>query len=309
MTENIQVITGAFGFSGKYIAARLLKEGVEVRTVTNSPDRKNSFNGQVKAFPFNFDKPDLLVRSLEGASVLYNTYWVRFNHKAFTHKEAVNNTLKLFDAAKKAGVERIVHVSITNASDKWGLEYFADKALLEEALINSGMSYAILRPAVLFGEEDILINNIAWMLRKFPFFGVFGDGQYKIQPIFVDDLAELAVEQGSTRENAVIEAIGPETFTYKGLVEEIGRLIGRESPVVSIPPRLGYLFSKLGGMILKDNIVTKEEIKGLMEGTLAVEAPPAGHTRLTDWVREHAQSVGASYSSELARRRDRRMEY
>lgn len=307
--KAIHVITGAFGFSGKYIAKRLLKTGCEVRTVTNSPDRENPFNGQVKAYPFNFDKPVLLARSLEGATVLYNTYWVRFNHSTFSHKEAVRNTLALFEAAKMARVERIVHVSITNPLENWGLEYFSDKAHLEKALMTSGMSHAILRPAVLFGEEDILINNIAWILRRFPIFGVFGDGKYKIQPIHVDDLAALAVEQGQSRKNTIIEAIGPETFTYLELVSKIGRIIGKNRPIVPIPPAIGYLASKIFGLILRDNIVTREEIKGLMAGTLAVDAPPAGQTRLTDWVARHADSVGAHYASELARRRNRRMGY
>jgi NADH dehydrogenase len=106
-------------------------------------------------------------------------------------------------------VQRIVHVSITNPSEESPLEYFSGKARLEQALAATAMSYAILRPTVLFGKEDILINNIAWALRRLPVFGVFGDGHYRLQPIYVDDLAQLAVEQGANRENVVIDAIGP----------------------------------------------------------------------------------------------------
>ncbi len=171
---------------------------------------------------------------LEGVKVLYNTYWVRFNHRLFTHADAVRNSLTLFEAAKKAGVERIVHVSITNPSSETSLEYFQGKAILEKAVIDSGLSYAILRPAVLFGKEDILINNIAWALRKLPVFGVFGDGNYGIQPIYIDDFADLAVKQGELREDSIINAVGPELFTYKELVKTIGRLIGKNRPVISV---------------------------------------------------------------------------
>ena len=158
-SQELHVVTGAFGYSGKYIAARLLNEGHRVRTITNSPNRKNPFGGQVEAYPFNFDAPDKLVESLRGATVLYNTYWVRFNYKTdFKHALAVENTRKLFDAAKRAGVERIVHVSITNPSEDSPLEYFSGKAKLERALIEPGLSYAILRPTVLFGKEDVLVN-------------------------------------------------------------------------------------------------------------------------------------------------------
>ncbi|MEW5984499.1 MAG: NAD(P)H-binding protein [Acidobacteriota bacterium] len=214
----LTVVTGAFGYSGKYIAGRLLAAGARVRTLTNSPQRRNPFGAAVEAHPYNFDRPDDMVRSLQGASVLINTYWVRFDHADFTHAAAVRNTLRLFDAAQRAGVRRIVHVSITNPSPHSALPYFRGKAELESALRESEVSYAILRPTVLFGREDILINNIAWMLRRFPVFGVFGDGRYKLQPIFVDDLAGLAVEEASSSENVVRDATGPETFTYRELV-------------------------------------------------------------------------------------------
>lgn len=159
----------------------------------------------------------------------------------------MRNSLTLFEAAKKAGVERIVHVSITNPSSETSLEYFQGKAILEKAVIDSGISYAILRPAVLFGKEDILINNIAWALRKLPVFGVFGDGNYGIQPIYIDDFADLAVKQGELREDSIINAIGPESFTYKELVKTIGKLIGKNRPVISVPPLIGYIFAKAVG--------------------------------------------------------------
>ena len=210
-------VTGAYGYSGKYIAQRLLDKGQSVITLTNSPHRANPFGERVRAYPLNFDDPQALADSLKGVSVLYNTYWVRFNHKSFTHADAVRNTVTLFNAAILAGVRRIVHVSITNPSLDSHLEYFQGKADLEEALQASGLSYSILRPTVLFGKEDILINNIAWALRRLPVFGVFGDGRYRLQPIYVDDLAEIAVDQGQRQEDTTINAIGPETFTYRWL--------------------------------------------------------------------------------------------
>jgi NADH dehydrogenase len=174
---------------------------------------------------------------------------------------------------------------------------------LEAALQNLGVSYAILRPTVLFGKEDILINNIAWILRKFPVFGVFGDGRYRLQPIYVDDLARLAVEQGQQRENVIINAIGPETFTYRELVETIGRIIGKERPLLSIPPWLGYIVGWLVGKLVNDVVVTRPEIEGLMADLLYVDSPPAGQTKLTDWARQHANELGREYASELGRRR------
>jgi uncharacterized protein YbjT (DUF2867 family) len=307
---QLHVVTGAFGYSGKYIAARLLKEGQRVRTITNSPNRPNPFGDQVEAFPFNFDAPEKLADSLRGATTLYNTYWVRFNYRTdFEHALAVENTRKLFDAAKQAGVQRIVHVSITNPSEDSPLEYFSGKATLERALIESGLSYAILRPTVVFGKEDILINNIAWALRHLPVFGVFGDGAYKLQPIYVDDLAALAVTQGKLRENRIVDAIGPETFTYRELVRALGEIIGARRPIIGVPPWFGYAVGSAISRMQGDVFITREEIDGLMRGLLCTDSPPAGATRLTDWARANAATLGVKYASELARRKNRNEAY
>jgi len=307
--EETHAITGAFGYSGKYIAQRLLEEGRQVVTLTNSPARANAFRGRIAAHPFNFDRPEKLVESLKGVRVLYNTYWVRFNHPTFTHASAVQNTLTLFNAAREAGVERFVHVSITNPSIDSPLEYFRGKAELEEALIASGLSYAILRPAVIFGKEDILINNIAWILRRFPVFGIFGDGNYRLQPIYVDDMALLAVEQGRRRENVIINAIGAETFTYRELIRAIGEIIGKNRFLVRVPDSVGLIVGRLLGAIVDDVVITRDEIEGLVADLLYVDAPPAGNTRLTEWARLNAQDLGRRYASELARRRDRERSY
>ncbi|MBI2890076.1 MAG: NAD(P)H-binding protein [Nitrospirae bacterium] len=312
-SARVHTVTGAFGYSGKYIAARLLDRGIEVQTLTNSVDRANPFGGRVRAYPMNFDDTRGLVKALSGSDVLYNTYWVRFNYSggkvSFLHSVAVENTKKLFAAAREAGVRRVVHVSITNPSKDSPYEYFRGKAELEEALIGSGLSYAILRPTVLFGEEDILINNIAWLLRRFPVFGVFGGGTYRLQPIYVDDLAELAVRYGASRQNLVVDAIGPETFTYRELVRTIGEIIRKRRPILSIPNRLGLLAGRLVGAWVGDVTITGEEIRALSADLLHTSSPPAGKTRLTEWAWAHKDTLGVRYSSELARRRDRRKSY
>ena len=300
---EIHAVTGAFGYSGRYIARRLIRADKTVRTLTNSPDRTGEFQSQLQVCPLSFDDPKRLTESLQDVSVLYNTYWVRFNHQNFKHSIAVENTMKLFEAAKKAGVKRIVHTSITNPSLDSPLEYFSGKATLEQALIDSGIAYTILRPTVLFGKEDILINNIAWMLRRFPAFGVFGDGKYKLQPIFVDDFAALAVEKGNSNENEIVNAIGPEMFSYRELVTTMaGIILDKKRTIISIPDWFGLAVGKTIGLFTGDVVITKAEIDGLKSNLLYVDAPPAGMTQLTDWLREHRETVGTCYVSELSRR-------
>jgi len=298
-------VTGVFGYSGHYIARRLLAAGHSVVTLTNSLKRDNPFGEKVQVFPFNFNRPELLTESLRGTDALINTYWVRFDHRLFTHSEAVANTKILFQAAKAAGVRRIVHVSITNPDIHSELPYFSGKAELESALTSLGLSYCILRPTVLFGKEDVLINNIAWSLRHLPVFGIFGNGNYKLQPIYVDDLAAAAVEKATGERNEIINAIGPETFTYRELVETVKREVRVNRLIISVPPNFGYWACRVVGLLVRDVIITRQEIQGLMEGRLFVDAPPLGATKLTEWVDRHKNTIGHQYTSEMARRVDR----
>ena len=308
-STQLHAVTGAFGYSGQHIARRLLEAGHRVRTLTSSPGRPGSLQGQVEVAPLCFQDPAGLRQALQGVQVLHNTYWVRFNHRTFTHANAVQNTRALFQAAQDVGVERVVHVSITNPSANSDLEYFRGKGQLEEALASSGLSHAILRPAVLFGGDDILVNNMAWAVRHLPVLGVFGDGGYRLQPIHVEDLAGLAVTHAGHQDDVVVEAIGPEPYTFRGLLELLCKVLGRSRPVLPVPPRLGYLLAWGMGRLLQDVLLTWEEIEGLMADLLYVDAPPAGTERLSVWARAHAGTLGLRYASEMARRRHRRRSY
>ena len=291
-------VTGAFSYSGKYITKRLLEGGEEVITLTGHPNRPDPFGGKVKAYPLDFDETSM-TRSLQGVDVLVNTYWVRFDKGENTQPRAVENTSKIINAAKAAGIRRVVHISITNPSADSHLPYFWGKAANEKAVMESGMSYAILRPTVLVGDEDILINNIAFLLRRFPFFGLPGDGSYKLQPVYVDDLAELAVEGVYCEENYVIDAVGPDIFTFKEMVELIGEKIDAKRPLMSVPPRLALLAAQFLSILVNDVILTPEEVDGLMAGLLVSKESPRGKTHLRDWLEANKEKVGVKYASEL----------
>lgn len=294
-------VTGAFSYSGKYITSKLLERGEEVITLTNHPNRPDPFDGKVKAFPLNFSNKEELTNNLRRVDALVNTYWVRFDKGSNTQPKAVRNTKVLVDAAVKAGVKRIVHTSITNPSADSHLPYFWGKAANEKFMIDSGMSYAILRPTVLFGKEDILINNIAWLLRKLPIFGLPGDGSYKLSPVYVDDLAELAVEAVYKKENYIWDAVGPDEFTFKEMVEWIEKTVGKKRLLVPFPPRLALFAAQILSLFVNDVMLTPEEVDGLMANLLISKEPPRCKTSLKDWLRENKNTVGKNYASELAR--------
>ena len=293
-------VTGAFSYSGKYIAKHLLERGEEVITLTGHPNRPDPFGGKVKAYPLDFDEANM-TRSLQGVDVLVNTYWVRFDKGENTQPRAVENTRRLVDAAKAAGVKRIVHISIANPSAESHLPYYWGKAANEKAVIETGLSYAILRPTVLVGKEDILINNIAFLLRHLPFFIIPGDGSYGIQPVYVEDLAELAVVAVYRRDNYVIDAVGPDSYTFKELVQLIGEKIGAKRPLISVPPRLALLAAQFLSLFVGDVILTPEEVEGLMANLLVSKEPARGKTAFKDWLEANKATVGKKYASEIKR--------
>ena len=180
---------------------------------------------------------------MQGAGVLCNTYWVRFGRGRTSFDQAMENTKVLVDAAARSGVGRIVHFSVVNASTESGLTYFRDKGRVEETLKGLGILCAIIRPTLVFGAGDLLFNNMAWALRSFPAFPVFGSGDYAVQPIYAEDLAARSVAAGSLTENLFAYAVGPETFSFEGLLRLLTETVG--APV------------RLVGLMLRDVALTK----------------------------------------------------
>lgn len=293
--SEMNIVTGAFSYTGQYITRRLLSLGNEVRTLTRNPDCKNPFSDQVAAFPFNFDRPSDLRESLRGVATFYNTYWIRFPYGESTFEKAVENTKLLIEAAKGAGVERFIHISITNASKDSSLPYFWGKGVVEEAIIQSGLSYAIIRPTVIFGPEGILINNIAWLLRKFPIFAIPGSGEYKLQPVFVEDVAEIAVNAAQKDENIIIDAAGPEIYTFGKLVRLIAKKTHSKALIVHFKPERAFFLSQSVDWLVKDVLITRDELKGLMASLLVSESPPTGWKSFSDWLEENKRTVGTQY--------------
>ena len=125
------LVTGAFSYSGARSRSNCWIPGADVRTLTFHPDRAHPLRRAVETLAYRFDDPAALARSLEGVSTLFNTYWVRFDHGHTTFANAVENSRTLFHAAERAGVARIVHVSITNPALDSPLPYFRGKALVE----------------------------------------------------------------------------------------------------------------------------------------------------------------------------------
>lgn len=295
-------VTGAFSYTGRHVAERLLKAGHSVVTLTNHP-RDTAIDGHpVEVHPLDFSDPSRLEDALAGTDVLFNTYWVRFTHGRVTFESAVRNSGVLIGAARSAGVGRIVHVSIANPSADSPSPYYRGKAAVEELVRASRLPYAIVRPTVIYGHGDVLVNNIAWMLRHSPVFGIPGNGRYGIQPVFIDDYAQLLVEVATARDGSVeMDAVGPDVFEFRELVRTIKRAVNARCVVVSLPPALALAGARLFGLLVRDVVLTEGEVQELMDGVLVSRGPATCPTPFSSWLSEEASTLGCAWSSELGR--------
>ena len=301
--SGFDVVTGAFSYSGAAIATELQAAGRRVRTLTGHPGRvpETGAASDIEVRPLDFTDPALLAESMRGAETLYNTYWVRFAHGGVDHPVAVARSRVLFQAAAEAGVRRIVHVSITNPSADSPYPYFRGKAAVEQALRDLDVSHAVLRPAILFGGNGVLINNIAWLLRRVPVFAVGGTGAYRIRPIHVDDLARLAVRAADSPATEIIDAVGPERPAFLALVDTIRAAVGSHSRVVRVPGPLIPPVARVVGLALRDTLLTAEEYQAMADGLADTDGPATGEIALSQWIADHKDTLGRSYANELTR--------
>jgi len=299
--RSFDVVTGAFSFTGRFIARRLMTLERPIKTLTNHPQRSGFEEIKADVAPLQFADRDALVESLRGADVLYNTYWVRFHHGKVRFGDAVANTRILMGAARDAGVRRVVHISVSNPSEESPLDYYAGKARAERAVRESGLPWAIIRPTLIFGQGDILINNIAWLLRRLPVFGIPGRGDYRLQPVAGEDVAEIATWAAEQSDNVTVDAAGPDIIYYSEMVESIAIAVGRHPRFLYLAPHNALRAAKVIGRFVNDVMLNEPELEGLMQELLVSHERPRGTRRLDNWLLTNADSIGATYASELDR--------
>lgn len=294
-------VTGSFGFTGRAITERLLDAGHEVVTLTRRSGVGDPLASRIEVRPFDTARPAEVAANLAGVDTLFNTYWLRFPRGGSTFEGAVARSAALLSAAREAGVRRVVHLSVVNAAPDAETPYVRAKAALEAVVRSSGLEWVIVRPTLTYGPGDILINNLAWALRRFPVYGIPGLGRYTVQPVHVDDVARICIEAAAGEPGRVVDAAGPETLEYRALVELVRTAIGSRSLVLPMPGALVLATAKVLGLVVRDVVLTGDEIRELTSSLLTSHQPPLGTIRVTDWVRANAESLGRRWASELAR--------
>ncbi len=298
------LVTGAFGYTGSRIAQRLLDAGRSVATVTRRAPGNHQLEARIERLPYHFDE-QALTRSLDGVDTVYVTYWMRFPRGDATWDEMVANVARLAEAAARAGVRRLVYVSVTNARLDSSTAYFRAKAAAEDAVraaaAGSALTTAIVRPTLLYGPNDILINNMAWTLRRLPLFGIPGNGGYRVQPVHVDDVAQLCIRQAALDDNTEIDAAGPEALTFNEIVGAVRGAVGSRALLLHLPVPLVLATTRVIGRAVGDVVLTRDEIRELMESLLVGNDGVTCPTAFSEWVAAHGGEIGRRYDSELRR--------
>jgi uncharacterized protein YbjT (DUF2867 family) len=296
-------VTGAFSYSGGVIAGRLLDAGYEVVTLSRGPAPPgHRLSGRIAVEPLQFRDQDALMRALAGSEVLFNTYWIRFGRGGATFAGAVERSRVLFEAARRAGVGKIVHLSVTNPSADSPLGYFRGKAAVERALAETMPDHAVIRPSLVFGgREEILVNNMAWLLRRLPVYAVPGDGRYRVQPVSVEDVADLALAAAEGTGASVTDAVGPEVYSFDEFLRLLGRTVAGRARLVHLPPPVVVTLGGLLGRVMGDVMITREELAALTSELLVSSGQPTGTRSFAGWLPGQADWLGRRYANELRR--------
>jgi uncharacterized protein YbjT (DUF2867 family) len=292
------VVTGAFSNAGMAVAAELIRRGWFVRTLTNhSPPTGSS----IRATPLRFE-PDLLRAALNGADAFVNTYWIRFPYGGVTFETAVRNSRVLIEAARAAGVQRFVQVSVSNADENSALGYYKHKAVVDREVRESGLSYAIVHPTLIVGPKDVLTNNMAWFLRRVLVFAVPSGSGYRIQPILLPDVGRIIADAVEGTTSVDVEAAGREVVAFREYLRRLTRNMGLHRLFVSLPPPA--IVAAMGpiGRMLGDTVLTPEEMRGLQQDRLVSRGTPLGTTSVFDWLASNASRFGHTYMNDTRRR-------
>ena len=306
MNEDVAAVTGAWSFSGRHVAHRLLANGWTLRSISNRsphPD-DDPYHGQVRRIEYTHDI-DRLATELRTCRVLVSNLWTRHDkppigHKGpwLSHLQAVDQSAVLIMAAAQAGVERLVWTSITNPGQDPDLSYFAGKAVVEQLVRRSGLSYAILRPACFFGGGGILIDNVAWAAQRLPFVPIPDGPPYRIRPIHVEDYADLVVEATASSDDYTIDAVGPDRPEFGELIREVAEAAGSHAKALRLPIKACRLSYAVAGRILGETVLSDDELTGLSRNRLDSKAESTGSTSLLDWIRTTDEKLGRRFRRE-----------
>jgi NADH dehydrogenase len=282
--SNLVTIFGGSGFVGRYIARRMAKEGWRVRVAVLRPNealfvRQYGVVGQVEPVFANIRDDDSVRAAIHGADAVVNCVGILAeqgaNKFAAVQSEGAARIARI---AAAEGITRMVHLSAIGADPASKSQYARTKAAGEEAVLASIPSAVILRPSIVFGAEDQFFNRFAAMTRIGPLLPVVG-GSTRFQPVYVDDVARAAVMGvlGQAKPG-VHELGGPDTETFRELMERMLRIIRRRKLIINVPfwaaSLMGGAFDLLQVVTLglfQNTLLTRDQVRNLRRDNVVTE--------------------------------------
>jgi NADH dehydrogenase len=250
------VVAGGSGFIGAAVVRRLVAAGEQVAVMTAHPDRSGPRIEGLGARVVRGDvlDPDSLEPALSGADAVvqaltFPTFPVEKPRKRYTFEEFDHRgTERLVQAAARAGVKRYVYSSGSGAAPGADKVWYRAKWGGEEAIRSSGLAHCIIRPSWVYGPDDAALNTFVAFHRWLPFVPVIGDGSQRLQPVFVDDVAQaMTVAARTSASTGTFEIGGPAVMTMDTVLATMMEVRGRRKPLVHFPP----LLPKLAGFLLQ----------------------------------------------------------
>ncbi|MCK5125484.1 MAG: complex I NDUFA9 subunit family protein [candidate division Zixibacteria bacterium] len=269
--ENTIAVLGASGFIGSSLVLYLMQLGNKLHLLINETDPGiTSLRGQVQTFNGSINNIDALNSCFEGCDAVYHLVGIiaETRSKSF-QKTVIEGTQDVVRAAKNAGVKKIYYLSALGAEENADSKYHQSKWYVEQAIIESGLDYTIFRPSVVFGPGDKFINQIIKMVRYSPLIPVIGDGLYKLQPVYVEELCAVMADAARRTESSkqIYEIGGAEQLTYMEIVDIIKRVTGIKKTAMHIPVSLMKTVAMFMELVLKPAPLTIDQLKMMAAGS------------------------------------------
>lgn len=270
-TPRIAVL-GAGGFIGTYLALNLIQMGYRLSLLSHRKDPDFiSPRGQIETHQGSIEDEKSLVNCFRACEMVYHLVGIIAETKTKTFQKTVaDGTAKVVSAAKKTGVNKLFYLSALGAAENAETRYHQSKWQAEQHVTNSGLDYVIFRPSIVYGVEDKFINMIARMIRRSPLVPIIGDGKYKLQPVYVEELCAV-MAMASKKESAcgrIFDIGGPEQLTYLEIVDIIKRTLNLKRGTVHIPLALARMAAYILERILKPAPLTRDQLNMMQTGSI-----------------------------------------